>query len=335
MASSHNQSIVDAGSENRPPMPEKGSYIPWSSIFLRCIYGKKDYGKKYYGKMLKELILHGPYQMKEITYQGNPAGNPRVPPFQRYHKEANLTSDVLDQIQYPDYTSLIHIESRKSPTAVLFDVDTGRISIRHYETKEYHFVCSGKITRIMRRYGVSVPALTKDHEGNKIQNAVSRKGNTSYSSYMEIKYSGRYQTWSLLQETLDTLSIQYPRGIVENVLIKVDKFILPIDFVILDMPKDSRVPIILERSFLATARALIDVFNKKITLRVGDDEVIFDMDQSIKRSPAEDDECYGVDDLDDVIKAEAQELLANDTTDSFLLEGLEKSIEQSDLESCE
>ncbi|GKE59845.1 DNA-directed DNA polymerase, partial [Tanacetum coccineum] len=87
-------------------------------------------------------------------------------------------------------------------------------------------------------------------------------------------------------------SIQYPRGIVENVLIKVDKFVLPIDFVILDMPEDSRVPIILGRPFLATARAMIDVFNKKITLRVGDDEVIFDMDQSIKRSPAEDDECY-------------------------------------------
>nr|GEX66117.1 hypothetical protein [Tanacetum cinerariifolium] len=62
--------------------------------------------------------------------------------------------------------------------------------------------------------------------------------------------------------------IQYPRGIIENVLIKVNKFVLPIDFVILDMPEDSRVHIILGRPFLATARAMIDVFNKKITLRV-------------------------------------------------------------------
>nr|GEU74019.1 reverse transcriptase domain-containing protein [Tanacetum cinerariifolium] len=65
-------------------------------------------------------------------------------------------------------------------------------------------------------------------------------------------------------------SIQYPRGIIENVLIKVNKFVLPIDFVILDMLKDSRVHIILGRPFLATARAMIDVFNKKITLRVLD-----------------------------------------------------------------
>ncbi|GKC06276.1 DNA-directed DNA polymerase [Tanacetum coccineum] len=130
-------------------------------------------------------------------------------------------------------------------------------------------------------------------------------------------------------------SIQYPRGIVKNVLIKVDKFVLLIDFVILDMPEDYKVPIILGRPFLAIAQAMIDVFNKKIKLRVGDDEVIFDMDQSIKRSPTEDDECYGVDDLDDAINTEAQELVANDTSDSFLLKGLEKSIDQSDLESCE
>ncbi|GJS50695.1 reverse transcriptase domain-containing protein [Tanacetum coccineum] len=130
-------------------------------------------------------------------------------------------------------------------------------------------------------------------------------------------------------------SIQYPRGIIEDVLIKVDKFSIPIDFVILDMPEDSRVPIILGRPFLATARAMIDVFNKKITLRVGDDEVIFDVDQSIKRPTTEDDECYGIDDLDETINEEAQELLTNEEPDSFLSRGLEKSIDQSDLECCE
>ncbi|GKB60859.1 DNA-directed DNA polymerase [Tanacetum coccineum] len=127
--------------------------------------------------------------------------------------------------------------------------------------------------------------------------------------------------------SLQNLGRTNNQGDRRNVLIKVDNSSFQEDFFILDMPKDSRVPIILGRPFLATARAMIDVFNKKIMLRVGDDEVIFDMDQSIKRSPAEDDECYGVDDLDDAINAEAQELLANDTTDSFLLKGLEKSIE--------
>ncbi|GJR66166.1 hypothetical protein Tco_0012231 [Tanacetum coccineum] len=101
------------------------------------------------------------------------------------------------------------------------------------------------------------------------------------------------------------------------------------------MPEDSRVPIILGRPFLATARAMIDVFNKKITLRVGDDEVIFDVDLSIKRPSTEDGECYGIDDLDNKINAEAQELLANEEHDSFLSRGLEKLIDQLDLEDYE
>ncbi|GKA17788.1 DNA-directed DNA polymerase [Tanacetum coccineum] len=104
-------------------------------------------------------------------------------------------------------------------------------------------------------------------------------------------------------------SIQYLRGTAENVLIKIDKFILPIDFVILDIREDSKIPIILRRPFLATARGMIDVFNKKITLRVGNEEVIFDVDQSIKRPPAEDDECYRIDFLDTTIHSKTQELL--------------------------
>ncbi|GJY18563.1 putative reverse transcriptase domain-containing protein [Tanacetum coccineum] len=96
-----------------------------------------------------------------------------------------------------------------------------------------------------------------------------------------------------------------------------------------------RIPIILGRPFLATTLAMIDIFNKKITLRVGDDKVIFDVDQSIKSPPAEDDECYDTDDLDDTINIETQELLGDDEFDSFLLKGLEKSINQSDLESCD
>ncbi|GJV67129.1 DNA-directed DNA polymerase [Tanacetum coccineum] len=95
-------------------------------------------------------------------------------------------------------------------------------------------------------------------------------------------------------------SIQYPLGIAEDMFIKIDKFVIPIDFVILDMREDSRIPIILRRPFLATARAMINVFNKKITLRVGSEEVIFDVDQSMKKPHTEDDECYGIDDLDTI-----------------------------------
>ncbi|XP_076883508.1 uncharacterized protein LOC143532304 [Bidens hawaiensis] len=67
-------------------------------------------------------------------------------------------------------------------------------------------------------------------------------------------------------------SVKYPRGIVENMLVKIDKFVYPVDFVILDMDEDKSVPVILGRPFRATARALIDVCIGKLTLRVEDEE---------------------------------------------------------------
>ena len=54
-------------------------------------------------------------------------------------------------------------------------------------------------------------------------------------------------------------SVTYPRGIVEDVLVKVDKLIFPADFVILDFEEDKKIPIILKRPFLATGWTLIDV----------------------------------------------------------------------------
>ena len=54
-------------------------------------------------------------------------------------------------------------------------------------------------------------------------------------------------------------SYKHPRGVIENVLMKVDKFIFPTDFVILDMEKDDTVPIILGRPFLAMGKTQINV----------------------------------------------------------------------------
>ncbi|GJV13919.1 hypothetical protein Tco_1359242 [Tanacetum coccineum] len=50
---------------------------------------------------------------------------------------------------------------------------------------------------------------------------------------------------------------------------------LNLDFIILDMPEDVKMPLILERPILSTAHAKIDVFKRKITLRVEDEKVIF------------------------------------------------------------
>nr|GEX26298.1 hypothetical protein [Tanacetum cinerariifolium] len=70
-------------------------------------------------------------------------------------------------------------------------------------------------------------------------------------------------------------TVKYPKGIAEKELVRIGKFVFPVDFVILDMPEDIKVPLILERSFLSTARAKIDVYKRKFTLRVGEEKVVF------------------------------------------------------------
>ncbi|GJY56077.1 putative reverse transcriptase domain-containing protein [Tanacetum coccineum] len=70
-------------------------------------------------------------------------------------------------------------------------------------------------------------------------------------------------------------TMKYPKGTAENVLVGIGKFVFPIDFIILDMPEDIKVPLILGRPFLSTAQAKIDVFKRKITLRVREKKIFF------------------------------------------------------------
>ncbi|XP_052729898.1 uncharacterized protein LOC108327226 [Vigna angularis] len=66
-------------------------------------------------------------------------------------------------------------------------------------------------------------------------------------------------------------SIKYPLGVVEDVLVRVDKFVFPVDFVIMEMEADVEVPLILGRPFMKTARVLIDVDDGKLKVRVEDE----------------------------------------------------------------
>ncbi|KAA3488367.1 Retrovirus-related Pol polyprotein from transposon 17.6 [Gossypium australe] len=84
-------------------------------------------------------------------------------------------------------------------------------------------------------------------------------------------------------------SIKYPRVIIEDVLTKVDKFIFPVDFVILDMDEDIEVPMILGRPLLATVRTVIDVGTGELMLRVGDEKITLQTHDFV-RIPSEQDD---------------------------------------------
>nr|GEZ00793.1 reverse transcriptase domain-containing protein [Tanacetum cinerariifolium] len=79
-------------------------------------------------------------------------------------------------------------------------------------------------------------------------------------------------------------SISRPVGVAEDVYVKVGSFHFPADFVVVDFDADPRVPLILGRSFLKTKRALIDLFEGELTLRVGKEAITFILDQTSRYS---------------------------------------------------
>ncbi|GKD41035.1 reverse transcriptase domain-containing protein, partial [Tanacetum coccineum] len=90
-------------------------------------------------------------------------------------------------------------------------------------------------------------------------------------------------TTQMILELADR-SITHPKGVAEDVFIKVGKFHFSADFVVVDFDADLRVPLILSRPFLRTSRALIDVFGEEITLRFNDEAITFNLKQTLKYS---------------------------------------------------
>ncbi|GJV26819.1 reverse transcriptase domain-containing protein [Tanacetum coccineum] len=105
-------------------------------------------------------------------------------------------------------------------------------------------------------------------------------------------------------------SVAYPVGVAEDVFVKVGKFYFPANFVVIDYDVDPRVPFILGRPFLRTARALVDVHGKELTLRVNDEAITFNVRHTSRYSYRYDDESVNrIDVIDITCEEYAQEVL--------------------------
>ncbi|GJS30799.1 reverse transcriptase domain-containing protein [Tanacetum coccineum] len=92
-------------------------------------------------------------------------------------------------------------------------------------------------------------------------------------------------------------------------LVNVGKFTFPLDFVILEMEEDSKVSLILGRPFLHTADAVIRVKQKQLNLGVGTERMTFHMDSAMKHSYSNDDTCFSIDVIDEILEEDFDALL--------------------------
>ncbi|XP_062075111.1 uncharacterized protein LOC133779133 [Humulus lupulus] len=128
---------------------------------------------------------------------------------------------------------------------------------------------------------------------------------------------------------LSDCSMAHPEGKIEDVLVQVNKFIFPADFIILDYEADRDVPIILGRPFLATERTLIDVQKGELTMRVNDQQVTFNVFNAMK-FPDEVEECTRLSVIESIVIEKFHKEACKDGVGVKSLEDLEKLSEEEE-----
>jgi uncharacterized coiled-coil protein SlyX len=140
-----------------------------------------------------------------------------------------------------------------------------------------------------------------------------------YSVYHKLGLGELKPTMVILQ--LADRSIKKPRGIIEDVIIKVDKFFFPVDFIVLDtepVPHPERlIPVILGRPFLATANACINCRTGVMEISFGNMKVRLNIFNAFQHAPDQN-ECFFVDHIEEYVEDSLPGFLADDPLEACL-----------------
>ena len=135
-------------------------------------------------------------------------------------------------------------------------------------------------------------------------------------------------------------SMAQPEGVLEDVLVKVGKFIFPMDFVVMKMEEDNQVSLLLGRLFLATRAALIDVQKGELTLRVGNEVVHFNLNKSLTQPDVDVEICMAVENsspisFDLISDCNLQHSINENEMNFQYLESIDYELLQSSLQNIE
>ncbi|GKE85880.1 reverse transcriptase domain-containing protein, partial [Tanacetum coccineum] len=111
-------------------------------------------------------------------------------------------------------------------------------------------------------------------------------------------------------------------------LVEVGKFTFLANFFILEIEEDSKVPLILGRPFLHTTDAVIRVKQKQLNLRVGTERMIFNIDSAMKHSYSNDDTCFSIDVIDEILEEDFDALLDEG---SKILHSIERTLLEEEI----
>ncbi|XP_050876643.1 uncharacterized protein LOC127080359 [Lathyrus oleraceus] len=176
--------------------------------------------------------------------------------------------------------------------------------------------------------GMKIPVKKKDRGSVTIPCTIGdrkfKKALTNLGASVSLMPLSIYKKLGIgtVQDTRMTLqfadhSVRRPYGIMEDVLVKIDKFVFPVDFVILEMPEDEEIPLILGRPFLETGRCVIDIEEGTITLKVYDEELKIDI-QNIMQYKDDIGTSHTVEIIDQVIAQEIEKQMPQSSLERVL-----------------
>ncbi|GJV68188.1 DNA-directed DNA polymerase [Tanacetum coccineum] len=244
----------------------------------------------YYTQLGVPFPQRGQYKETALGFYQRNNGNPsnQGASIKALEIQIGQLSKVLQEKGYGNLPSSTKINPRDHVKAILTIVEVDRTLIRQegsYRLKDLDAYSIGTTlldnalpNKEKGPWSFTLPCIIDNMYFNKaLADLRASVSVMPFSTYTKLGL-GELAPTKLIVELADR-TVNRPKGIAENVLVRIDKFVFLVDFIILDMPEDIKTPLILKRPLLSIAHAKIDVFKRKITLKVGNDKVLFKRDK--------------------------------------------------------
>ncbi|KAK8684709.1 hypothetical protein V6N13_040725 [Hibiscus sabdariffa] len=184
--------------------------------------------------------------------------------------------DILDQLHI-NVPFLEAVEQMPTYAKFLKEIVTKKRRVEKYETiattKEYCSSLSNLPPKRKDPGSFIIPcAIGENFVGKALCDLGSSVNLMPNAIFLKLGM-GNVRPTSVILQLADRSHVR-PEGRVEDVIVRVDKFVFPVDFLILDCEVDANAPIILGRPFLATGRILIDCEKGELTMRVADQKQV-------------------------------------------------------------
>ncbi|GJR88093.1 hypothetical protein Tco_0212104 [Tanacetum coccineum] len=211
-------------------------------------------------------------------------------------KETLIPKPYKPKIPYPQH---IRIEKMEAHYGKFLDMIRAVLNVPFVD------VLAG-----MPNYGKFLKELVSNkHKLEQISSAFLRDENSAMIQNKVPPKLGDHESFLIPCTFSKAFSCNALADLAENMLVEVGKFTFLVDFVILKMEEDSKVPLILRRPFFHTADTVIRVKHQQLYLGVGTERMTFSIHSAMKHSYSNDDTCFSIDVIDEILEEDFDALL--------------------------